>query len=512
MTSRRVTALWALAGMAASVWYFGWLLHPDRVGVVWLFALLVAADLFNGAHAVSFWLTCLRRPRERPFALPSDARVDVLIPTYGEPLDVLERTLAAARAMDAPGPVRLWLLDDAQRPEVAELALLAGAHYLARSERSGAKAGNLNHALAQTAAGGAELVAVFDADHAPRRGFLTHTLGWFTDPAVGLVQTPQVYANTAAGPLTRAAAEQQAIFFGPISRGRDGWGATFCCGTNFVARRTALEAVGGFPEDSVTEDIVLSARLSGQGWGLVYDPTPLADGLGPEDPRSYLRQQRRWAVGCLDLLLRRPGLLRGLPRTTRWQYLVATSYWLTGWTILLYLSLPVFRLVFGLPVITDPTGAFAVHFLPYFLIAVVGLGRVTDGAYTWRGLVLNWGSFAVHVQATLAVLRGRPGGFAVTSKRALSGTAWDLLWPNAAAAVVLLGVSAIALALEPSAAVLGNVSFAILGVALVTPIIVFARIQSRPPAPVEPTPAPITVRTGRFDRQRVDEPVHEGAS
>jgi cellulose synthase (UDP-forming) len=500
--------------MAASAWYFGWLLQPDRVGVVWLFALLVAADLFNGAHAVSFWLTCLRRPRERRFALPSssDARVDVLIPTYGEPLDVLERTLAAARVMDAPGPVRLWLLDDAQRPEVAELALLAGAHYLVRSDRSGAKAGNLNHALAQTAAGGAEFVAVFDADHAPRRGFLTRTLGWFADPAVGLVQTPQVYANTAAGPLTRAAAEQQAIFFGPISRGRDGWNSTFCCGTNFVARRAALEAAGGFPEDSITEDIVLSARMSGLGWELVYESTPLADGLGPEDPRSYLRQQRRWAVGCLDLLLRRRELLRGLPRTTRWQYLVATSYWLTGWTILIYLSLPVFRLVFGLPVIDDPTGSFAVHFLPYFLIAVVGLGRVTDGAYTWRGLVLNWGSFAVHVRATLAVLRGRPGGFAVTSKRALAGTAWDLLWPNAAAGLVLLSVSVVALALEPSAAVLGNVSFAILGVALVTPIIAFARIQTRRPAPLEPTPAPVTVRTGRFDRPRVDEPVHEGAS
>ena len=473
-----MTVLWALAGIAAAVWYFGWLLTPGRAGVWWLFAALVAADLFNGFHALSFWATCLRRAGDRPYAAPAGTCVDVLVPTYGEPLDVLRRTLSATTRMQGP-EARVWLLDDAQRDEVADLAGELGVRYLTRERHRGAKAGNLNDALAATAHDGCEYVCVLDADHAPRPEFLTCVLGWFADPRVGLVQTPQRYANTAAGPLTRAAAEQQAIFFGPISRGRDGWGATICCGTNFVARRDALASAGGFPEDSLTEDIVLSARLTNLGWRLVYEPQVLADGLGPEDARSYLAQQRRWAVGCLDMLLRRRRLIAGLPLAASWQYLVATSYWLTGWTILVYLSLPIARLVFGLPVLVDPTGAFAVHFLPYFLIAVVGLGRMTGGEYTWRALVLNWGSFTVGVRATLAVLLRRQGGFAVTSKRALQGTPWELLWPNALAAAALIAASAYALARDPSPPVLGNVSFAVMGVALITPILGFAAWQAR---------------------------------
>ncbi|MFL5542400.1 MAG: glycosyl hydrolase family 8, partial [Longimicrobiaceae bacterium] len=478
LSRRQVTVLWALAGCAAAVWYFAWLLTPGRAGVWWLFAALVAADLFNGFHAMSFWATCLRRAGPRPYAPPAGAGVDVLVPTYGEPLDVLRRTLSAATRMEG-ADVHVWLLDDARRREVAALADELGVRYLTRARHRGAKAGNLNDALAAIPDSGREYVCVFDADHAPRRAFLVCVLGWFADPRVGLVQTPQRYANTAAGPLTRAAAEQQAIFFGPISRGRDGWGATICCGTNFVARRDALAAADGFQEDSLTEDIVLSARLANLGWRLVYEPRVLADGLGPEDARSYLAQQRRWAIGCLDLLLRRWRLLARLPLAASWQYLVATSYWLTGWTILVYLSLPIARLGFGLPVLVDPTGAFAVHFLPYFLIAVVGLGRMTGGDYTWRGLVLNWGSFFVHVRATLAVLLRRQGGFAVTSKRPLTGVPWTLLWPNVLAGAALLAACTYALAGDPSPTVLGNVSFAVMGVALVTPIVGFAVGQAR---------------------------------
>ena len=491
LSRRQVTVLWALAGCASAVWYFAWLLTPGRAGVWWLFAALVVADLFNGFHALSFWATCLRRAGRRPYAPPAGAGVDVLVPTYGEPLDVLRRTLSAATRMEG-ADVHVWLLDDARRREVAALADELGVRYLTRARHRGAKAGNLNDALAAIADGGREYVCVFDADHAPRRAFLACVLGWFADPRVGLVQTPQRYANTAAGPLTCAAAEQQAIFFGPISRGRDGWGATLCCGTNFVARRDALAAADGFPEDSLTEDIVLSARLANLGWRLVYEPRVLADGLGPEDARSYLAQQRRWATGCLDLLLRRWRLLAGLPPAASWQYLVATSYWLTGWTILVYLSLPIARLGFGLPVLVDPTGAFAVHFLPYFLIAVVGLGRMTGGEYTWRGLVLNWGSFFVHVRATLAVLLRRPGGFAVTSKRPLTGTPWALLWPNVLAGAALIAVCTYALAGDPSPSVLGNVSFAVMGVALVTPVVGFAVGQARRARTLDTSTAAVT--------------------
>lgn len=477
-TGRVAATLWPLAGVAAAVWYFAWLLQPGHAGVLVLFAALVAADLFNGFHAFSFWLTCLRRPRRRPFVAPEGAVVDVLIPTYNEPLEVLEPTVRGALAMRG-ADVRVHVLDDGERDAVATLASRLGARYVAREHHTGAKAGNVNHALRHTARDGAPLICVFDADHVPRPEFLERTLGFFCDPRLALVQTPQIYDNADLGPLTRGAAEQQAIFFGPICEGRDGYGATFCCGTNFIARRDALEAAGGFPEDSITEDIVLSTRLVGLGYDLAYVGEALSAGLGPEDAGAYITQQNRWATGCLDLLLRQRSLWRPLSWTQRWQYFVATSYWLTGWTILVYLSLPLVRLAFGWQPIDSSASAFATHFLPYFLVAIINLGRFGNGGYSLAGLAMNWGSFAIHVRATLTVVLGQRIGFAVTPKRARAGVPWRALAPNLLAAGVLVAASVGALARGIDPATFNTVVFALVGAVLVGLIVPFALRQAR---------------------------------
>jgi cellulose synthase (UDP-forming) len=477
--SRLATTIWTLLGFLASAYYFSWLLQPARVGALALFALLAAADLFNGFHAVSFWLTSLRRPRTRPFAPPAGrVAVDVLVPTYNEPESILEPTVRAAAAMRG-ADVRVFVLDDGGRDEIRRMAARLGVGYIARGDNEGAKSGNINVAVAATADGGADYICVFDSDHVPDPGFLEATLGYFTDASLALVQTPQVYRNAGTGPLTRGAAEQQAIFFGPISTGRDGFDASFCCGTNFVIRRAALDRAGGFPMDSITEDIVLSARLVGLGYGIAYVPTPLSTGLGPEDAKSYGSQQLRWATGCLELLFRRRALWRPLSWTQRWQYFVATSYWLTGWTILVYLAMPVLRLAFGWQALDASADAFAIHFLPYFLVAIVNLGRFTNGAYTFAGLVMNWGSFAIHLRGTVQALTGRRVGFQVTPKHAVAGSAWRHYVPNLAVAGALLVAAGAGLSRGLTPATFNNLTFASIDVVLVVTIAVFATLQAR---------------------------------
>ena len=90
------------------------------------------------------------------------------------------------------------------------------------------------------------------------KDFLRRIIGYFEDPTVGFVQTPQYYGNSMDNAVARGAYQQQAIFYGPIMRGKNGMAAAFCCGTNAVFRRTALEEVGGFDEKSVVEDFVTS--------------------------------------------------------------------------------------------------------------------------------------------------------------------------------------------------------------------------------------------------------------
>jgi len=154
--------------------------------------------------------------------------VDVLIPTCGEPLPVLERCLLGCTNLHYPDRT-IWVLDDANRPEVAALAARWGCRYLARPQRHHAKAGNLNHGLAQAQA---ELVAVFDADFVPQQHFLDRTIGLLLDPAVALVQTPQCFFN--ADPvlrnleLERWLLPDEESFYRWIEPVRSAWGAVVC--------------------------------------------------------------------------------------------------------------------------------------------------------------------------------------------------------------------------------------------------------------------------------------------
>ena len=55
---RRRVRILVLLGLPLAVWYFGWLLNPDRVGTPYLYGILIAAELFNLMQALGFWWTC----------------------------------------------------------------------------------------------------------------------------------------------------------------------------------------------------------------------------------------------------------------------------------------------------------------------------------------------------------------------------------------------------------------------------------------------------------------------
>ncbi|MEA2278081.1 MAG: hypothetical protein QOC78_3041 [Solirubrobacteraceae bacterium] len=459
----RVRLLVVVAAPLA-LFYFAWLLAPDRIGNPVLYGLLVAAELFNVAQAVGFWWTCSRERSRAPVPLPAGRErpsVDVFVPVYDEPLDVVEPTVRAAVRLRG-AHVRVWLLDDGRRDELRAMAAGHGAGYIRRVRSHGAKAGNINHALRHT---DAPFVVVLDCDHVPDERLLEATLGQFADPDLAFVQTPQFYANADAGPLAAAAWSQQALFFGAIARGKDGHDAMFCCGTNVVLRREALEEVGGFPEGSLTEDFELSVRLHERRWRTAYLPEVLARGLGPEDMASYVSQQHRWARGCLSAI---PTVLRArLPLRVRVQYLLSCSYFLTGWTVLVYMAFPVVRILTGAqPLAAAAADQFLVHFIPYFGLALYLVALMGSGTYSFRAFALQAASFWIHVHASLAVLLRRPGTFKVTPKRGAAGAQPRTVLPGLAAMAVLLFASAYGLWHHRDPSTLNNVAFALVHVTI----------------------------------------------
>jgi cellulose synthase (UDP-forming) len=451
--------------IALAIWYFEWLLRPGRVGNPLLFAMLVAAELFNLVQATGFWWTCWHgRDREGapPIESPAPA-VDVLIPVYNEPLEVVGPTVAAAMALRGAA-VRVYLLDDAGRPELAELAGRYGATYVHREQHTGAKAGNLNNALALT---DAPYVAVFDCDHVASPEFLEETLGWANDPGVAYVQTPQYYANASSGQLTAAAASQQSLFFGGIARGKDGLDSMFCCGTNVVFRREALDQIGGFPEGSLTEDFSLSIRLHELGWRSVYVNKVLAQGLGPEDMASYVGQQQRWARGCLAAL---PAVIKAeLPWRVRLQYLLSSMFFLSGWTFGLYMALPAIRIFTGAQPLAGATAdQFLLHFAPYFGVSLVAVAVAGAGEYTFAAFALLIANYALQVLSTLLVIARRRGRFVVTAKRGQDAPQPLAALPALVSIAGLLSAVGFAVDGSLSAATVNNVAFATLHITVLS--------------------------------------------
>jgi cellulose synthase (UDP-forming) len=492
--ARRRAIVMALICSGLAVWYLYWLLGGAHVGTPVLFGLLIAAESFNLIQAVGFWWTCSHQ-RMRPGRAPTGPEaVDVMIPVYDEPVDIVEPTVAAAAAMHG-ADVRVWLLDDGKSPEMERLAAGYRIGYVTRPENVGAKAGNLNHAMEQTSA---PYVAVLDCDHVPRAEFLDRTLGHLEDFGVAFVQTPQYYANGDSGPVASAAAAQQNLFFGPIARGKDGLDAIFCCGTNVVFRRSALEEVGGFSEDSVTEDFELSVRLHEAGWKSVYVSEVLACGLGPEDMASYVSQQQRWARGCLGAI---PLILRSrLPWRARLQYLLSATYFLTGLTLLIYMSLPVVRIVTGAqPLAAATADQFLLHFAPYYCGALATVALAGYGTYTYEAFALAAGSFWIHVQAAVNSVLRRPARFVVTPKHGETARQPRAVAPALVAIAVLIGAALYGLSQSQGAATLNNVAFASLHASvLLTAAIPALRLrpsaQLLPDPPSAPPPRPAAGR------------------
>ncbi len=164
----------------------------------------------------------------------------------------------------------------------------------------------------------------------PSPNFLTKTLGYFSDPKVGFVGTPQVYGNTRRSFVARGAAQQLYSFYGPLMRGLGSVGACNMIGANHIVRVAALRDIGSYA-GHLTEDLITGMRLHSRGWTSRYVPTPLAVGEGPETWAAYFNQQTRWAFGCMDILRTHSlKLVRTMSRREAATYLSLQQHYFTG--------------------------------------------------------------------------------------------------------------------------------------------------------------------------------------
>ena len=363
-----------------------------------------------------------RKPAQLPPDLNLWPTVDLLIPTYNEELSVTRGTVYAALGIDWPkDKLRIHLLDDGNRASFKLFAEEVGINYIARTDNRHAKAGNLNHALTQI---DGDLVAIFDCDHMPARSFLQLTVGWFLrDPKLALVQTPHHFLSP--DPFERNLGtfrnrpNEGELFYGLVQDGNDMWNAAFFCGSCAIVRRTAIDSIGGFAVETVTEDAHTALRLHRNGWNSAYLRIPQAAGLATESLSAHIGQRIRWARGMVQIFRTdNPLLGKGLTVFQRVCYANAMLHFLVGLPRLVFLTAPLAFLLLHAYIIYAPALMILLYVLPHMIHASLTNSRM-QGAYrqTFWGevyeTVLAW---YIARPTTVALFSPSRGKFNVTAK------------------------------------------------------------------------------------------------
>ncbi|MAM63197.1 glycosyltransferase [Maritimibacter sp. UBA3975] len=383
-----------------------------------------------------------------------DPSVALLIATYNEDLDVLERTIIGAKALRHPNK-EVLVLDDGRRDWLRDFCARSEVGYMRRPDNKDSKAGNINHALQRLVERDSppDYVAVLDADFVPHRGFLRRSLALFHDPGVGLVQTPQHFFN--ADPIqhnlgvSQSYPDEQRFFFDHMQPSRDAWGIAFCCGTSSVIRFSALQDIGGFPTESITEDFMLTLALQNHGWRTVYLNEALTEGLAPEGLKEYVTQRARWCLGLMQIARGSlgPFARNNLRLRDRWSVMDSVFYWLTTFTFrLAALVFPLLYWYGNVTVVNAQLADVVSYFGTYYLWILLTLnllsrGHVVPVLNDVRQLI---GAYPIARSAITGLIKPYGHPFSVTAKggdRSKIVVQWRMMLPFAVMlALTLVGL------------------------------------------------------------------------
>jgi len=397
--------LLALATLITGLAYLTWLFfarnpaHPLVAGAFFL-AEVACLLLFLVA---SFTVWRLRYKREEGIPIDAPSSVDVFITVCREPIEVVSTTVEAAAAIDWPGPLTIYVLDDGGDDDVRDVAHRCGCVYLSRPrlglpvER--AKAGNLNFGLRNSRG---ELVLVLDADQVPRRSILRALGGYMRFPRVGFIQSRQMFLVPDGDPFFNL----DRVFYEAVQLGYDNRDTVISCGSGVLYRRAALVDIGGFSSWNVVEDLTTSLELHSRGWRSFYYPYGVSTGLAPADIWGVYRQRSQWALDTMRLWVwDNPLFKSGMRWAGRMSYFVIPfSYASAGFVFPLFFAIPLWTYVTGATVLAGSELQFALMRGMYFVAMALALRALFRRHEAGRQFQMLVGLFPVYFLGTFRAL------------------------------------------------------------------------------------------------------------
>jgi cellulose synthase/poly-beta-1,6-N-acetylglucosamine synthase-like glycosyltransferase len=239
--------------------------------------------------------------------------VSILVPVKNEE-KVVGRLLGALLNLDYPSQkVEIILIDDGSTDKTIEICkeYAVGHHdrirLLCRSASDG-KPSALNYGLKHAHG---EIVATFDADNVPEPDTLLKAVEFFVDPSVDAVQGTICSINADENMLTKFLSYEAAVRFRAYLQGKDVLRLfVHLAGTCQFIRREVLTKIGGWSEESLSEDMEISARLTKNNYTIKYAPDMRSWEENPSTLGQLMSQRLRWYRGCLDAALKYGKLVR----------------------------------------------------------------------------------------------------------------------------------------------------------------------------------------------------------
>ncbi len=398
--------------------------------------------------------------------------IDVFISTHNESVDLLYKTVNACTFMDYPdrGKIHIYLCDDGNRPEVANLAEQFGIGYLGLAGNKDAKSGNLNHAMSKTSS---PLIATFDADMIPQHTFLMKTVPYFllqrfikekgvwrlrredeldVGFKIGLVQTPQSFYNPDLFQFNLHAEEnipnEQDFFSREVNILRNASNAVAYTGSNTVILRKAIEDIQGFPVKTLTEDFETSIRLQQAGYITYATQEVQAAGLTTTAFQAMIKQRIRWARGILQSLQNTNAVFsEKLPLSARITYLSSFLYWWSFFNRLVFIMSPILFALFDFQIVNADFWKVLVFWLPSYFCYSISMRYLSSNIRNqrWSQVIDTIFMPYLCLPVLLETLHIHERKFKVTNKSKASGQSWMDSFRYALPHVFLLLLSIVAL-------------------------------------------------------------------
>jgi len=176
------------------------------------------------------------------------------------------------------------------------------------SDESLGKPHALNRALTEC---NGEIVGVLDADSYPNLDLLKRAAEYFQDSTLAAIQGMTLPINKDESMISKLSAYEEAAWFKIYMMGKEKLNLfvplTGSCG--FV-RRDVINELGGWDENSLTEDVELAARLVDKGWQIEYAPEVQSLQEYAASSRQLIKQKTRWFRGYMETWVKYGRLIR----------------------------------------------------------------------------------------------------------------------------------------------------------------------------------------------------------